>query len=79
MTVLLFGAGLSASMQVSLSGPGDITVSNIQGISSTGGTPGIAFTATVNPTAGLGARTVILQNTTNHDITTFTGSLEVVP
>lgn len=78
MKVLLFGSGLSGSMTVSISGPGDIAVSNITSISSTSGTPGIAFNAAVTATAGLGARTVFLKST-NNDITTFTGGLEVIP
>jgi hypothetical protein len=78
MKVLLFGHGLSGNMTVTISGPGDIAVSNIRGISSTDGTPGIAFDAAVSGSAGLGARTVSLKST-NNDITTFTGGLEVVP
>jgi len=78
MKVLLFGAGLSGSMAVSISGPGDITVGNIRSITSTSGTPGLAFDATVPSSAALGARTVFLKST-NGDITTFTGGLEVVP
>jgi hypothetical protein len=76
VTVLLFGPGLSSSMQVSISGPPDIGISQIQGIQSTTGTPGIAFQAIVSPGAALGARTVTLQ-ASNGDITTFTGGLEV--
>jgi hypothetical protein len=78
-TVLLFGHGLSGNMQVAITGPGDISINGTQGITATDGTPGIAFTAAVDSTAALGARTVILQNTSNNDITTFTGGLEVVP
>ena len=78
-TVLLFGHGLSGTLQVTITGPNDIAISAIQGITATDGTPGIAFTAAVDSTAALGARTVILQNTTNNDITTFTGGLEVIP
>jgi hypothetical protein len=78
MTVLMFGPGLSSSMQVSISGPQDIAISDIRGIKSTTGTPGVAFTAAVNADAALGARTVILR-ATNDDITTFTGGLEVLP
>jgi hypothetical protein len=77
MTVILFGPGLSGSMTVTITGPNDITVSNPTTIRATDNTPGIAFTATVSPTAALGARTVILQNSQN-DITTFTGGLEVI-
>jgi len=78
MKVLLFGQGLNGSMTVSISGPGDITVSNTSSISSTSGTPGIAFNAAVSGSAGLGARTVFLKSA-NGDITTFTGGLEVIP
>jgi hypothetical protein len=78
MFVLLFGQGLSGNMQVMISGPADITVSNIQSIMATDGTPGVAFQASVSSSAALGARTVVLQDTKN-DITTFTGGLEVVP
>lgn len=77
-TVLLFGPGLDGSMQVTITGPADIVVSNIQSIQSTKNVPGIAFTAAVSSDAALGARTVILQ-ATNEDITTFAGGLEVVP
>jgi hypothetical protein len=76
--VLLFGPGLSGNMTVKVSGPPDITVSNITGITATDKTPGVAFQATVNSGAALGARTVWLQNPQN-DVTTFTGGLEVVP
>ncbi len=76
--VLLFGPGLSGNMQVTITGPGDISVSNPLTIKATDGTPGVSFTATASPTAALGCRTVILQ-TTNGDITTFTGGLGVVP
>jgi len=76
VTVLLFGPGLSSSMQVSISGPSDIGISQIRGVQSTTGIPGIAFQAAIAGNAALGARTVILQ-ATNGDITTFTGGLEV--
>jgi hypothetical protein len=65
-------------MSVSVSGPADISVSNIQDIMSTTNVPGVSFTATVDANAALGARTVVLQ-ATNNDITTFAGGLEVVP
>ena len=78
VTVLLFGDGLAPSMQVSISGPADIAISDIRGIKSTTGTPGVAFTAAVGSAAAVGARTVILR-ATNDDITTFTGGLEVLP
>ena len=76
--VILFGPGLSGNMQVKISGPGDILVSNIVGITANDGTPGIQFTAAVSPTAALGGRTVLLINSVG-DITTFTGGLEVIP
>lgn len=78
MTVIMFGPGLSAGMTINISGPADITVSNPTNITSTDNTPGVAFTATVSPSAALGARSVILQNSQN-DVTTFTGGLEVIP
>ena len=81
--VVLFGDGLSGTMQVSINGPAvnDITISNIQGVTSqpdaSGKTvPGISFTATVPAAAATGARTVVLRSTQD-DITTFTGGLEV--
>jgi hypothetical protein len=76
VTVLVFGPGLSSNMLVSISGPSDIGISQIRGIQSTTGVPGISFQATIASNAALGARTVILQ-ATNGDITTFTGGLEV--
>jgi hypothetical protein len=75
-TVLLFGPGLSGSMQVTISGPGDIDITNIQSITATDNTPGISFTAAVAGNAAPGARTVLLRNSKD-DITTFTGGLEV--
>jgi hypothetical protein len=78
MKVLLFGQGLSGNMTVSISGPGDIAVSNITSISSTTGTSGVAFNAAISAGAGLGARTVFLKSA-NGDITSFTGGLEVIP
>ncbi len=75
--VLLFGPGLSGTMTVTITGPSDITISGIQTIKATDGTPGVAFTAAA-ANASLGARTVVLQ-ATNGDITTFTGGLEVLP
>jgi hypothetical protein len=75
-TVLLFGPGLNGSMQVTISGPGDIDITNIQSITSTDNTPGISFTAAVAGNAAPGARTVLLRNSKD-DITTFTGGLEV--
>ena len=77
MSVLLFGPGLGGSMQVSVLGPPDITLSNVQGITASDGTPGVAFTATVAGNAALGGRTVVLEDS-NNNVTTFTGGLEVV-
>jgi hypothetical protein len=76
--VLMFGPGLSAAAQISISGPPDIAISRLQSITSTKGTPGVAFQAVVDPNAALGARTVLVQNSKN-DISTFTGGLEVTP
>lgn len=78
MRIILFGPGLNGQMKVTIGGPGDITVSNVAGITATDNTPGLAFTALAGGNAALGARTVFLQNTSG-DVTTFTGSLEVVP
>ena len=75
-TVLLFGPGLNGNMQVTISGPGDITVTNIQSITATDKTPGISFTAAVAANAALGARTVLLRDLKD-DITSFTGGFEV--
>ena len=75
-TILLFGPGLNGNIQVTISGPGDIAVSNIQGITATDNTPGISFTAAVATNAALGARTVLLRDSKD-DITSFTGGLEV--
>ncbi len=85
--VALCGPGLSQNMTVTVAGPSDFAVSNISGSPALcqpqgGGTnvPGIQFDLTVtNPNATLGARTVILRNVPDNDITTFTGGLEVVP
>ncbi len=76
--ILLFGPGLAGDMQISIRGPADITISNIQSITATDGTPGVQFTAVAAPDAALGARTVVLQSSKG-DITTFTGGLEVAP
>jgi hypothetical protein len=78
MKVVLFGRALSGSLQVTIGGPADITVSNVRSVSSTDGTAGIAFDASVSGGAALGARTVYLRSA-NDDITAFTGSLEVIP
>ena len=78
MKVLVFGAGLNGSMTVTLSGPTDISISNVRSITSVDGMSGVAFDAAVSSSAALGARTVRLRST-HDDITTFTGSLEVIP
>lgn len=75
-TVLLFGPGLNGNMQVTISGPSDIAITNIQSITSTDNTPGVSFTASVAGNAALGARTVLLRDSKD-DITSFTGGLEV--
>lgn len=74
--VLMFGPGLNGQVQVALSGPGDIGISNIQSITSTKGTPGVEFVITVPGSAAVGARTVFLTDA-NGNVTTFTGGLEV--
>ena len=76
--LLLFGPGLTADMQLSVSGPDDIVLGAPTATKSTSGTPGLRLTATVNGKAALGARTLILR-APNGDITTFAGGLEVVP
>ncbi len=78
MRIVVFGPGLSSDMQISILGPSDIQFGNIAGTMSTDNTPGISFTASVSPSAALGARTVVLQSP-NGNVTTFTGGLEVVP
>lgn len=74
--VLMFGPGLNGNLQVAISGPNDIGISNIQGITSTKGTPGVEFVITVPGSAAIGARTVFLTNASGA-VTTFTGGLEV--
>ena len=74
--VLLFGPGLNGQLQVAISGPGDIGISNIQSITSTKGTPGVEFVITIPGSAALGARTVYLTDAAGH-VTTFCGGLEV--
>jgi len=77
--VIIFGKGLSGSMQVSVNGqPNDFTITNQVGVTATDGTPGIQFNIFVSPTAALGARSVVLR-AANSDITSFTGGLEVTP
>lgn len=78
MRVVLFGTALNGQMKVSIAGPSDIAISNITGIQATDNTPGVSFNAAAAGNAALGARTVFLQ-ATNGDVTSFTGSLEVVP
>jgi hypothetical protein len=75
--VILFGAALSGDMQVTIGGPQDIEVSNVEGIQSTSGKSGIAFQVQVSGSAAPGARTVLLRRGEN--ITAFTGGLEVLP
>jgi hypothetical protein len=85
-SVFLCGPGLSGTMQVFVGGStfgsvvNDVTVSGIASVTCQGGstTSGITFNVSVSQTAALGARTIYLQSS-NNDITTFTGSLEVVP
>jgi hypothetical protein len=79
-TVLIFGQGVSKTMQISFSGPSDITVvpGSAIDVTASNKTPGVQFTVNVAANAALGARTVILR-ATNDDITTFTGGLEVIP
>ena len=79
MKVILFGTGLNGNLKVTISGPQDIAIANVRSIQSTDNTPGVAFDVVVGANAALGARDVILQDTTNNDITTFTGGLEVIP
>jgi hypothetical protein len=74
--VLLFGKGLSASLTISVLGPKDLTISNLQTIKSTTGLSGVQFTVAVNSDATPGARTVVLQDAEGN-ATTFTGGLEI--
>lgn len=76
--VVLFGPGLDPSQTVSISGPNDIVISNVFGIQSTGGLPGLQFSVAVSPTAALGGRTVYVR-AANGDRSGFTGGLEVTP
>jgi hypothetical protein len=78
MRILLFGPSVSSGMKVTIAGPSDISISNVQGITATDNTPGLAFMATVASNASLGARTVFLRSS-NGDIASFTGGLEVIP
>lgn len=77
-TVTMYGPALSASMKVSITGPSDITVGALKGITAQDGTPGVQFPITLTGSTALGARTVVMQDS-NGDITTFAGGLEVVP
>jgi len=77
-TIVLFGAGLSGGMSVTISGPQDIGVSNLRSVQAKDGTPGVAFEAVLGSSTALGARTVYLK-AANNDITAFTGGLEVYP
>jgi hypothetical protein len=78
MQILVFGAGLSSTMDIKVSGPADIQLSNAASVKAKDGTPGVCLTAAVANNAALGARTMVFQ-ATNGDITTFTGGLEVLP
>jgi len=78
MRVILFGPALSGDMQVIIGGPADITATSVTSITATDNTPGISFVAAVDPNAALGARSVSLK-TSQNDITTFAGGLEVMP
>ena len=75
-TVLVFGTGLTSTMQIAFSGPQDIGVTVPLSITASDGTPGLQFDISVASNAALGARTLILQST-NNDVTTFAGGLEV--
>ena len=75
--VILFGAGLTGTEQVTISGPADVHVNNVRSIKSTNGKPGVAFDIQVDLTAALGARTVFLR-ASNDNIAAFTGGLEVI-
>jgi hypothetical protein len=76
--VTLFGPGIAGGITVNFSGPADITVTNTNAVTATDGTPGLQFNIAVASTAGLGSRTLILQNS-NNDITTFAGGIEIIP
>jgi hypothetical protein len=75
--VLVFGKGLTGTLTVAISGPQDISITNIQGVTATDNTPGIAFVINVGSGAAVGARTVILSDAQGN-ATTFTGGLEVI-
>lgn len=76
MRVIMFGTGLNGSLQVSLGGPNDITVTDVKSVTSTSGKPGISFVVTVANNAAQGARTVILRDGSGN-VSTYTGGLEV--
>ena len=77
--VILFGPGLSAATNVSITGqPNDFVITNVMPRTANDGTPGIQFQIAVSPVAALGARTVALR-AANGDTTVFTGGLEVLP
>ena len=76
--VIVFGAGLTGTEQVTISGPPDIDISKVRAIQSKSGKPGVAFNVVVHPDAALGARTVFLR-ASNDNIAAFTGGLEVIP
>ena len=84
--VFLCGPGLSGNMDVFIGGSSfgstvnDVIVRDIAPVSCQGNTAsgGIAFAVSVSPNATPGARTVYLR-TSNGDVTTFTGGLEVMP
>jgi len=77
-TILIFGAGLAAGQTVSISGPADITITNVRAVTAQNNTPGLAFDVAVSSSAAIGARSVIVTNT-NGDVTAFTAGLEVEP
>lgn len=74
--VLIFGKGISASLNISISGPQDISITNAQSVTATDKTPGVQFLVTVANNAAVGARTVILKDSQSN-ATVFTGGLEV--
>jgi hypothetical protein len=80
--VLLFGPGLSGSMNVTIVGSQDIQISDIRSETGTNGSggsvPGVSFLAAVNSNAVPGPRTVLLRKSTG-EVTAFTGGLEVAP
>jgi hypothetical protein len=80
-SVFLCGTGFAGNLQVSISGPGDITVGTPQLITCLSGstqTSGIQFPVNVSAGASLGGRTVLVTNS-QQDMTAFAGGLEVIP